>query len=312
MSFSSVVSKACWVLVLPLVWRHRALTSLSPPDLDMRGIVSHNDVVYLSPARHGWEGLPLGNGRLGAQLWHYDGFRLQLNSSLSAVYRGAICRARLVTKPAMLVGLREYHQKLSLYDATVSTEVQTETGELVLNCFIFAGDDVLVLSGKDARSDVSERFFELETWRDSARLHTSAQTPLLIDSLSMKGEPDYRFAVAVGGGEPLQPSDKTARLRLRPRDFRLWLAFADTRDPDIDIAKVALEKLNRLRTIGFETLRRKHERWWQKFWEKSFIKLSSDDGVADYIANLWYMHIYAMGAGSRGEVPPQVQRRTLD
>ena len=37
--------------------------------LDGSRIAAHNDVVYQAPAREGWEGLPLGNGTFGAQVW---------------------------------------------------------------------------------------------------------------------------------------------------------------------------------------------------------------------------------------------------
>ena len=66
---------------------------------DGGSVVSHNDVIYLSPARNGWEGLPLGNGTLGAQVWHDDGLCFQLNTPLSGVYNGALGRLRLRTRP---------------------------------------------------------------------------------------------------------------------------------------------------------------------------------------------------------------------
>ena len=52
-------------------------------------------------------------------------------------------------------------------------------------------------------------------------------------------------------------------------------------------------------------MRKRHAGWWANFWSKSFLRLTSADGLADYVANLWYIHLYAMGAGSRGEVPPK-------
>lgn len=50
-----------------LVWFVFA-TALAPArddpfDVDVASVVAHNDVIYLSPARQGWEGVPLGNGR---------------------------------------------------------------------------------------------------------------------------------------------------------------------------------------------------------------------------------------------------------
>jgi len=78
------------------------------------------------------------------------------------------------------------------------------------------------------------------------------------------------------------------------------------------VAAAAGEKLAALRKRGLAAVRQDNARWWAEFWRKSFIRLSSDDGLADYAANLWYMHIYAMAAGSRDEVPPKFKRRAMD
>jgi hypothetical protein len=74
------------------------------PGTDMRSLVAHNDVVYLSP-RQGWEGLPLGNGTLGAQMRQPDGLMFQLNTPLSGVYGGALCRVQQGSTPIKLTGL---------------------------------------------------------------------------------------------------------------------------------------------------------------------------------------------------------------
>ena len=79
-------------------------------EVDYAGFLSRNDVVYLGPARAGWEGLPLGNGTLGAQVWQPEGITLQLNTPLGGVYGGAIARVHLKTSPGMLTGVRGYEQ----------------------------------------------------------------------------------------------------------------------------------------------------------------------------------------------------------
>ncbi len=278
--------------------------------VDMRGVVSHNDVVYLFPAREGWEGLPLGNGTLGAQVWQPDGLLLQLNTPLSGVYGGAICRLRVRSVAPMLSGLREYRQRLSLYDATLRTEVTAQTGKVRADCFIAADTDALVLTYDDSRTDNRDAIVELETWRPGAA-HTAAEGVILMtDTLKVPREPDYRFAVVLAAeGGPARaeadPQTQSSRLRISGGRFTLWLAFAGTREREMDVGAQARERLAALRKAGLEATRRSHQAWWADFWSKSFLRLSSEDGVADYVANLWYVHTYAMGAGSRGEVPPK-------
>ena len=131
----------------------------------------------------------------------------------------------------------------------------------------------------------------------------------MTDVLKVQGEPDYRFAIAaaVDGAEAVADGgdERTLRLRIPAGKFVAWIALAATRDKAADVAVLARQRLAALQTRGLEDLRKAHVAWWSQFWAKSFIKLTSADGVADYCANLWYMHLYAMAAGSRGEVPPK-------
>ena len=53
---------------------------------DSLAAVAHNDVVYLSPALKGGQGLPLGNGTLGAQVWNPDDLIFQLNTPMSGAW----------------------------------------------------------------------------------------------------------------------------------------------------------------------------------------------------------------------------------
>ncbi|NCO33483.1 MAG: hypothetical protein AUJ92_11285 [Armatimonadetes bacterium CG2_30_59_28] len=275
-------------------------------DADVPSIVSHNDVVYLSPARQGWEGLPLGNGALGAMVWQPEELIFQLNTPLSGVYGGAICRLRLGTLPGTMVGMASYRQQLSLHTATLTTEVVSDSGKVRMTSFMPADTDALVVQVEDTREDVKERSAEVETWRKSASVSTEDNLILVTDILKHAGEPDYRFAVAVDlETEKDGAAAVGSKLTTTSRKFTVWLAFAATREKDVDVTASAKEKLTALWARGVEKVRQRHDEWWAAFWKKSFIKLDSEDGVADYVANLWYMHVYAMGAGSRGEVPPK-------
>ena len=45
-----------------LVLMAGATLAAAAPGADVLSLAAHNDVIYLAPARQGWEGLPVGNG----------------------------------------------------------------------------------------------------------------------------------------------------------------------------------------------------------------------------------------------------------
>ena len=59
------------------------------------------------------------------------------------------------------------------------------------------------------------------------------------------------------------------------------------------------------RNKGFENLFNSSREWWKKYWEKSFVHLKSDDGVADMIEQNYTYFLYVMGSSSRGKIPPK-------
>ncbi len=271
--------------------------------------VAPNDVVYLAPAREGWEGLPLGNGTLGAQMWQpEEGLLFQLNTPLSGVYGGALGRLRLKTDQSMFAGLTRYRQTLALGTATVSTDIDTRSGTIHFTACIPTGQDALIVEFADARTGQVAVVMELETWRKSAVCRVKNGVLLVTDTLTCSGQPDYRFALALavdGASATPEATGSIARLQISGGTFTAFLAVAGTREAKGDVAEEALAKLATLRRQGFGATSRANADWWAGFWARSYVSLSSDDGAADYLANLWYLHLYAMAAGSRGELPPK-------
>lgn len=279
------------------------------PQVDGAAVAAHNDVVYLAPAREGWMGLPLGNGTLGAQVWQPDGLMFQFNTPLSGVYGGAIARLCLATAPSPLEGLQAYRQHLSLSKAILTTQLATTRGALRTQTFIPADTDALVLEVSDQRSDPIERVVELVVWRPTATRVAEGDTLVVADVLKVAHQPDYRYALAVTvEGAPCRAEKAegdTVRLRVAGGQFVVYAALAAGRDEKFFPIASARERLQQLKSRGLAAIKQSHEAWWRQFWSRSFVQLASDDGVADYLANLWYVHLYAMAAGSRGEVPPK-------
>lgn len=285
-------------------------TAVGAWPVDYASFLSKHDVVYRGPAWAGWQGLPLGNGKLGAQVWQPGPLALQLNTALSAVYGGGICQLYLTSQPGMTEGLQSYLQRLSLYDATLNTQFDYANGRLKGRMFIPATQDAVIYQLVELPKDRAFRLL-LKTWRDSASIAVEDDIVLMTDKLSERHEPDYRFAVAValdGGSTTIaKPVDGAVTLEINAAPATIVVSFAESRDPEADVSAEAMAQLARLRSAGPESLHHQHRGWWARFWRKSLLDVSSTDeklnSVVDYLANCWYMHIYAMGAGHRGQVP---------
>ena len=87
------------------------------------------------------------------------------------------------------------------------------------------------------------------------------------------------------------------------RRVTLLVAAASAADQD-DAEAVAMSLL----AAGEQDLgliRRRHGQWWSAFWNRSFLQLTDDSSGAayDYLENLYYLQLYALGSASRGKYP---------
>ena len=65
----------------------------------------------------------------------------------------------------------------------------------------------------------------------------------------------------------------------------------------------ALELLDAAAGLSWESLREEHAEWWHRFWSRSFVHLTSDDGFADYLERVRALHLYYAASSSRGPGP---------
>jgi hypothetical protein len=84
---------------------------------------------------------------------------------------------------------------LALGEALVHTDIDSQAGKLTARCWIAADADALVVEREDARTGVTQRWLELQTWR-AQTAGTAGPGPIPItDHLKIDHQPDYRFAV---------------------------------------------------------------------------------------------------------------------
>ena len=83
----------------------------------------------------------------------------------------------------------------------------------------------------------------------------------------------------------------------------ILIASAASFDPAADVIAGALEDLDRAETAGMTALTRETATWWERFWSRGFVHLSSRDGVAEDVERHYHYFLYLMGATSRGAFP---------
>lgn len=105
-------------------------------------------------------------------------------------------------------------------------------------------------------------------------------------------------------------NESTVRLTAEPGQgkFVILLGTASTFDSNADVGGLAVKELEAV-TAGdnaFDQLLADNRADWGDYWKKSFIRLHSDDGVADFLEQNYTYFLYVMGASSRGgKFPPR-------
>ena len=104
------------------------------------------------------------------------------------------------------------------------------------------------------------------------------------------------------------PSGHTSRQLVLPaaRGIRtILISSAASFEPGADVQNEALAILGRALapTEIYEALRQQHTAWWSKFWARTFVQLTSDDGVAQFMNRIRTLHLYYMASTSRGLLP---------
>jgi hypothetical protein len=88
-------------------------------------------------------------------------------------------------------------------------------------------------------------------------------------------------------------------------EFTVLIASAASFDPGEDVVQIARRSLELAAMQGFLVLAADNGRWWHDFWDRSYIQLKSDDGVADYLEENYNYFLYVMASSSRGRFPPK-------
>jgi hypothetical protein len=208
----------------------------------------------------------------------------------------------------------DFNQHLSCYNGMVSVKGKSVSARVLA----WDKQDVMAIQVNDQRKDPQQIITNLRMLRlpDANRgNHTAKSNIEIIDGnivlIQKFKEDDYYCGSAVVIGlagkkaRAEQTNATTIRLVALPgnADFSIFIASAASFDPKEDIVKEALDKLEAAETTGFDGIVKSTENWWHQFWQKSFVNLTSANGVADYVEKNYNYYLYVMASCSRGDFP---------
>ena len=83
----------------------------------------------------------------------------------------------------------------------------------------------------------------------------------------------------------------------------ILVSSAASTGADHAVGGQALTHLDEAAAHSYDTLCQEHTRWWHEFWSRTFVHISSTDGVADFMERVRALHLYYAASSSRGDVP---------
>lgn len=298
-------------------------------DVDEGALVSSADLIYLSPAAEPVEGHPIGNGRMGTMIWtEPDRVRMQINrNDVFAVNRnhegprdgpadhcGGCAQVSIDVGADAFSGERGFEQRLSLYRA----EDAIEGGNLTVRCFAAADTDVLVAEIDDRRPQPQPIRVALSMWREpevKTGAHTSRyefeQAAGEVSVAQQFSEADHFCSSAVAvravGREVSVESDGgKSRVLAMPAakgKVTVYISSAAAWQRETDVRSQAIRLLAETVGVPLAELLARHRAWWEDFWSRSFVSVSSRDGIGEFISRIRMYHLYCMASTSRGPLP---------
>lgn len=299
--------------------------------------LSQHDIVYQTPGYEGYEGFPLGNGDLSAMLWTGDSSVVaQINkcdtwdAALPGDTSGDILRScgrvtiDFATPCYQWLYLDGFEARLSLAEAKAKINSLTPFLSTDSAAWVQPNHNVfLVACEAHGRGDLAAKGtpvrIALERWGSrafggwyggivrgaekglgSAQAGASGGDIWVVENLA---HGSFAMAARVLGASEAKAALAHSRrgeilLDGRPtQKFTLAVAVVTSQESPEPLA-AARRLLDDCESRGVKALEEAHRQWWTAFWKKSFVHTGND-----YLENLYYLHLYLMGSGSRGRFP---------
>ncbi len=298
------------------------------PYVDYARLVSRADLRYSKPVSRSEEGIPVGNGRMGSLVWTTPGaVRLQINRvdvfannsyttsfpARNSDYCGG-CGFVDITFGGEVFTQDKTSQHLSCYDGLADVRGDAVAASVLA----WNEQDVMAFEVSDNREQPAEIAAVLRMLR-APEVKTAAHTAVskIEDRdgriiLTQKfTEADYYCGSAVAVGvvgrrtEAKRVGERAIQLVAEAGNgaFAVLIASAASFDPNEDIVAAALGQLAAAEKKGYAELAESNKRWWHDFWSKGYVRLHSEDGIADYVEQNYTYYLYVMASSSRGRFP---------
>jgi hypothetical protein len=300
------------------------------PLIDYRSLISEADLIYNNPVKRSSDGQPIGNGRMGSLIWtNQNALSYQINrvdvfsvNSNTRTFDGTprdwcggsgLVDIDFQSNEPVFEG-NNFNQHLSCYDGTVETMgngIKTKT-------FVWNEEDVMAVRVVDSREIQTPAIVNLHALRpmivQRARHKAISKLAIIGDKIVLTqefSENEYycKSAVAI-----TIPDNKTRAYFARDtevklstttgkKEYTVLVSSAASFDPKVDVVDLAVKKLERAASKGYDDLLTSNKNWWHSFWEQSYVQLSSKDGIADYVNKNYSYYLYLMASSSRGDYP---------
>ncbi|MEC0240305.1 hypothetical protein P4H66_10635 [Paenibacillus dokdonensis] len=103
-----------------------------------------------------------------------------------------------------------------------------------------------------------------------------------------------------------QPNETEMRLCVKPGKgtFDIFIGSAASFDESEDVIESAVALVQQAVVTGYEIMLQEHKIWWNQFWRKSYIRLSSEDKSGEFVEQHYTYYMYLMASNSRGGIFP--------
>lgn len=288
--------------------------------VDAQGVIGRSDIVLGQPNTQASQALPLGNGSLGAGVWSADGLTAQLNRADTVPDRLSPGQVE-IPGLARLTSAPDYHGRLNLYDGMLVES----GGGMTAKVYVDAVSDELVVDVTGADPG-SVQTADLHLWQPRTPDATAdgsvgalSQTWKDVNRPGASGETFGAMAAVTAGGQDVQANvvdPLTVRVSFQPNadsSFRVLVASPHwPSGDDSNPISTAQSIFAGDRTRASVALEAEHLRWWHDYWQHvGLVRLSSSDGVAQYLENLRTISLFA-AAAERGTVRPGSQAGVAD
>jgi len=278
----------------------------TPDVVDWAAFLGRNDLTWTAPPKAWDEGPFLGNGFIGAYMYHDkdnpDWLRVELSrSDLYNRTGGTIecfryASGHLYLKPkGKITGT---HYRLSLYRAEATGTITTDRGEIKFRAFVHANEPLLrfeaVGAGGESNPDcvyVPERAISTRKVRGKKPIEPRDIEPEPV--VSKEGDTTLAwqpFQMGGGGATAIRQFEKGSK-----RTLAISLAVGWT---DESPKQVALGNVTRARADDYDQALKTHAAWWADFYPASFLTIPDSR-----LESFYWIQLYKMASATRANAP---------